>query len=140
LPELLAQLTEAITSRVELSFKLFVQQTPTLPEDIHTGYYRIAQEALNNVVKHAQASLVIVRLSSTWLTSNETGKATYELQLAIEDDGVGFSAGDKGQEHLGLGIMRERASAIRAALKLDSRPGAGTQVVLTWRGEIEDSS
>jgi PAS domain S-box-containing protein len=140
LPELLTQLTEAITSRVELSFKLFVEQTPTLPEDVHTGYYRIAQEALNNVVKHAQANQVIVRLNSTRIASDETGKSGYEVQMVIEDDGVGFSAADKGQEHLGLGIMRERAGAIQAILSINSLPGAGTEVLLAWRGELEDSS
>ena len=60
LGELLAQLTEAITSRTGLPFQLFIEQIPTLPEDVHTSFYRIAQEGLNNVVKHAEASLVTV--------------------------------------------------------------------------------
>ncbi len=60
LGELLAQLTEAITSRSGLPFQLFIEQVPSLPEEVHTSFYRVAQEGLNNVVKHAQASLVTV--------------------------------------------------------------------------------
>ncbi len=59
LGDLLAQLTEAVTSRSGLPFQLFIEQIPLLPENVQTSFYRIAQEALNNVVKHAQARQVI---------------------------------------------------------------------------------
>jgi signal transduction histidine kinase len=140
LPELLAQLTSAITGRIDLSSKIFVQQIPTLPEAVHTSFYRIAQEALNNVVKHAQASQVIVRLSVDQISSDSDGEAGEEIKLVIEDDGVGFTAKDEWQGRLGLGIMRERAAAIQGDLSIISRPGAGTQVVLSWCCNNEVSS
>ncbi len=53
LGDLLAQLTEAIVSRKMLPFQLSIQQIPTLPENVHLSFYRIAQESLNNIIKHA---------------------------------------------------------------------------------------
>ena len=60
LGDLLAQLAEAVTSRSGLPFQLMIEQIPPLPENVQINIYRIAQEALNNVVKHAQARNVIV--------------------------------------------------------------------------------
>jgi signal transduction histidine kinase/PAS domain-containing protein len=140
LPELLAQLTEAITSRRELPFKLFIEQIPPLPEDVHTSFYRIAQEALNNVVKHAQASQVTVSLSATPMTQDPAWSARHEVKMVIEDDGVGFSPGLRWQEHLGMSIMRERAAAIQATLSVESQPGGGTQVILIWCSVSENLS
>ena len=54
LGDLLAQLTEAIASRKMLPFQLSIQQVPTLPENVHLSFYRIAQESLNNIIKHAR--------------------------------------------------------------------------------------
>ncbi|HEX9116397.1 MAG TPA: sensor histidine kinase, partial [Anaerolineae bacterium] len=52
--------------------------------------------------------------------------------LTIADDGQGFDPGSIGSDHLGLGIMRERAVAVGASLMLTSRPGAGTEIVVKW--------
>jgi signal transduction histidine kinase len=132
LSELLGQLTEAITSRSGLPFQLFLEQIPLLPEDVHITFYRIAQESLNNVVKHAQASLVSVSLSLVTL-SNDHGEGNQkEVRLVVRDDGRGFSGMDHQQQQLGLAIMRERASAIHADFYLDSTPGQGTTVTLVW--------
>ena len=137
LPELLAQLTEGVTGRVGLSFKLSIEQIPTLPEDVHAAFYRIAQEALNNVVKHAQASRVLVSLSATPLTPDSAGTGKQEVNLVIEDNGVGYYSTNASAEHLGIAIMRERAAAVQATLFLDSRPGYGTRVTLIWHSKIE---
>jgi signal transduction histidine kinase len=92
---------------------------------VKVAIYRITQEALNNVAKHAGASQV-------WVTLTCKPGA---LDLEIRDDGRGFDPADVSTDRLGLGIMRERAEAIGAALTVDARPGAGTHIVVAWRGE-----
>lgn len=134
LHELLAQLTEATTSRVHLPFRLFIEKTPRLPEDVHASFYRVAQEALNNVAKHAQASQVTVSLNALPLMQEQEGGKNVEIKLVIEDDGVGIAPEN---EHLGLGIMRERAADIQADLSIISHTGQGTHVSLTWCGIVE---
>ena len=134
LSELLAQLTEAVTSRNNLPFQLFIERIPPLPEEVHVCFYRVAQEALNNVVKHAQASQVSVSLSRASLRSDLSEDFIGEVKLVVCDDGVGLTVREGGSEHLGLGIMRERSEKIGAYLSLDSLPGRGTTVTLTWHG------
>jgi signal transduction histidine kinase len=131
--DLLAQLAEAITSRTNLRYQLFVEKTPPLPEEVHIGFYRIAQESLNNVVKHARASQAVVSLSIFPHESNGTEPWEGELKLMVRDDGLGFDIMDKGIQHLGLTIMRERAALIGATLSVESLPGKGTTVILTWQ-------
>jgi signal transduction histidine kinase len=140
LPELLAQLAEAITSRTELPFQLSIEQISPLPEDVHISFYRVAQEALNNVVKHAQASDVSVSLGATPLAPNADGGLRLEVSLEIEDNGIGFSVADERAEQMGLDIMNERAGAIDADLCVDSQPGNGTRVILTWQGGMESAA
>jgi nitrate/nitrite-specific signal transduction histidine kinase/PAS domain-containing protein len=135
LEDLLAQLTEASGIRAELSFQLYLERIPLLPQDVQISFYRIAQEALNNIIKHAQANLVTISLSAAPLPMEADGKPWHEIRLAIEDDGVGFASENKGTGHMGIGIMRERAAAIQAHLNLESQPGHGTQVMLIWHGE-----
>jgi signal transduction histidine kinase len=132
LGELLAQLTEAVTSRTGLPFQLFIEQIPFIPEEVHTSFYRVAQEGLNNVVKHAQASLVTVSLNATPAGSEAGESWTGEVKLVIKDDGRGFSIQDEHTAHMGLSIMRERAASINAALDIHSQLGGGTQLTLVW--------
>ena len=134
LGDLLTQLTEAVTSRSGLSFQLFIEQIPILPEDVQINFYRIAQEALNNVVKHAQARQVTMSLSAIPLTPDASGSARHEVTLMVQDDGVGFSSGTERSTKLGIGIMHERAAAIQANLSMKSQPGYGTQITLIWYG------
>ena len=84
-------------------------------------FYRIGQEALHNVVKHARAEVVQVRL-----TDDESG-----LRLKIMDDGVGFEVGRGFPGHMGLVSMSERAASIGAHLTIVSAPGEGTSLSLT---------
>jgi signal transduction histidine kinase len=132
LSELLTQLTEAITSRSGLPFQLFIEQIPTLPEAVHTGFYRIAQEGLNNVVKHAQASLVTVSLNVAPSVSEAGNPWRGEVKLVIKDDGRGFLFQGERAEHMGLSIIRERAAAIDAVVDIQSQLGGGTQLTLVW--------
>jgi signal transduction histidine kinase len=91
-----------------------------LSPEAETTFYRITQEALNNVIKHAHASRVDVILE-------RRGAA---VVLVIEDDGVGFDPADRATGSRGIGIagMRERASLSGATLEIESAPGKGTTV------------
>jgi signal transduction histidine kinase len=113
-------------------------QERELPADVHVALYRIAQEALNNVVKHAQASHVAVSLHCLPLSippatdQMDCEDEGWRVGLSIRDDGLGFDPGSVSPEHLGIGIMRERAASIGARLEIESGPGRGTQVTVTW--------
>ena len=88
--------------------------------EIETNLYRIAQEALNNVAKHAYATRADVLL----------GRRGADVVLVVEDDGVGFDAVAKEAGDCGLGLvgMRERAALIGGVLEIESACGRGTTV------------
>jgi len=90
-----------------------------LPSEIETALYRIVQESLTNVVKHARASLVSV------LITRKNGSVI----AVIEDDGRGFDAGASRDEGLGLVGMEERVALLNGKLKVESSEGAGTTIV-----------
>jgi PAS domain S-box-containing protein len=120
--ELLRQLTDAVTSQARLPIALVVDGQCRLPPDVQIAIYRIAQEALNNVARHSNASQAAVHLYCR----------ADEIELQISDDGQGFDPTSVALENLGLSIMRERAEAIGATLWVESQPGAGTQVTAMW--------
>jgi signal transduction histidine kinase len=128
--DLLRQLGEAVAGRTGLPVTVTVEGDWALPDDVHVALYRIAQEALNNVVKHARANQVTVSLRCVPPANGVGGSA----ELYVSDDGVGFEARDVEPGELGLGIMHERAQAIGAALKIEGQPGHGTQVSVVWKG------
>jgi signal transduction histidine kinase len=133
LNDLLGQLVEAVGRRAQLAVSLHAEQVGRLPPDVQVTLYRIAQEALNNVVKHAGASRTEVRLRRVPLAGPIYGSEHREgLELCISDDGRGFNPDDASLQHLGLCIMQERAAAIGADLRIKSRPGHGTQVLVAW--------
>jgi PAS domain S-box-containing protein len=100
---------------------------PTLPLAIKEALYRIAQEAMHNAVKHAQASRVDVRLACQAGT----------IVLEVCDDGPGFDPTGSRPGHLGLRSMRERATQVGGTLAIESAPGRGTCVraAITYAAE-----
>lgn len=121
LPTLLRQLTESLTARARLNIQLHVEGEHKLPADAQIALYRIAQEALNNVAKHAKATQALVTL-----------RLNGAARISVTDNGIGFDPEQFQPNHLGLKIMRERADAIGAKLTVDSEPGEGTQVTVVW--------
>jgi GAF domain-containing protein/HAMP domain-containing protein len=132
LGDLLRQLAEAVVGRTGLPVTVTVEGQCMPPPDVHVTLYRIAQEALNNVVKHASASQVAVSLRCTSSPSDIGGEGQERIELQVSDDGRGFGPDDVPPDRLGLGIIRERAQAVGATLEIESQPGRGTQVVVVW--------
>jgi two-component system, NarL family, sensor histidine kinase UhpB len=93
-----------------------------LSDEVQLVTYRVAQEAVTNVVQHANAEHMRVRLIGA-----EGG-----LELRVSDDGVGWEGG-RSHEHLGIAGMRERALLCGGQLTVESEPGAGTRVTLRAR-------
>ena len=120
--ELLRQLTEAARGRARIPIDLQVQVTAPLPPEAKIAFYYIAQEALNNVAKHARAGSAYVNLAS-----HPQGAV-----LSILDDGQGFDVSQVTPEHLGLAIMRERCESINGELTISSTPGEGTEITVRW--------
>ncbi len=123
LSDLLRQLAEAAAGREGIPVEVNVEGSGMLPGDAHVAFYRIAQESLNNIVKHARASAATVTLRHL---------ASGGAELRISDDGRGFSPAEVQAGELGLGIMHERAASIGARLSVDSAPGKGTRVTVKW--------
>ena len=131
LGDLLRQLAESITGRARVPVSVEVEGECALPPEVKVALYRIAQEALNNVAKHAAASQATVSLRCLSPHPSPTREGG-GVELRISDDGRGFDPQGVPPESLGLGIMRERAEAIGAALRIKSQVGQGTQVVVAW--------
>jgi two-component system sensor histidine kinase UhpB len=98
---------------------------PALPDQLAIVAYRIVQEALTNVIKHAQASRCEVRIA--------VPPDHPCVQLVIEDNGKGF-APTAGGAGIGIVGMRERAHAIGGPMNIDSAPGRGTTVTVVMPG------
>ena len=105
-----------------------------LPDIVKFAVYRVAQEALSNIARHAEASHAQVRVTMT----------DGVLQLEIKDDGIGFALGKELQSHRevrsghGLGNMRERVMATDGDFSIESAPGEGVTVRATWPRVVLD--
>jgi signal transduction histidine kinase len=129
LDDLLRQLAEAITSRARVPITVEANGHHPLPPDVQAALYRIAQEALNNIAKHARATHAFARLRY-FPVENESGVG---VELSVQDNGRGFQTRDVTSDHLGLGIMRERAEGVGASFTLASdEDGTGTLVRVIW--------
>jgi signal transduction histidine kinase len=93
-------------------------EEPKMPFEVKEAFYRIAQEAMNNTVKHAHATAVNLSLTCV------DGRVTLE----VRDDGTGFDPSGSFPGHLGLKSMRERIAHLGGTLEIDSAPGNGTCV------------
>lgn len=122
LHELFRHLADAFQGRARIPVQLVIEGECEIPPDVKIAFYRIAQETLNNVGKHAMAEQVHLKI-----TCDDQGVA-----MLIEDDGQGFDPSQVSPEHLGLGIMEERARDVGAEFEIKSEIGQGTRMSLVW--------
>jgi two-component system nitrate/nitrite sensor histidine kinase NarX len=122
LGDLLHQLGNAFTGRTNIPVVVTVTDQGPLPADVQVAFYRLCQEAFNNIAKHARASQVTIRLEY------DAGA----LELHIRDDGQGFDPERTPSGHYGLNMMRERAEAVGMMLSVTSQPGHGTEIAIRW--------
>ena len=126
-------LSQNFKEHSDIEFRLTMPEkidTSFLSEEDNLNIYRIVQEALTNILKHAQASEVTI------LLRNANEGELEGIYIFISDDGIGFEVSELGEargtdgSHLGLVGMRERADFIGAKLEIDSHPDEGTQITL----------
>jgi signal transduction histidine kinase len=122
LGDLLRLLGNAFTGRTNIPVDVTVVGQGLLPADVRVAFYRLCQEALNNIAKHARASQVAIHLRY------EAGA----VELHIGDDGRGFEPEQIAPGHYGLSMMRERAEAAGVLLSVTSQPGHGTEIGIRW--------
>jgi signal transduction histidine kinase len=120
---LLSQLGESVTSRSRIPVTIIVEGDCQIPVEVKVALYRISQEALNNVAKHSRAK----KASLTLICQAN------EVTLSIQDNGRGFDVQKDSIKSLGLGIIRERAKEINAALSIHSQRDGGTEVAVSWK-------
>jgi PAS domain S-box-containing protein len=144
LGDLLRQLANAFAGRTNIPASVTIDGNHVLPAGIQVALYRICQEALSNIGKHAGARSVRIdlhfateespRSSSLALTAAPGRIVVRAVELRIHDDGVGFDPAQPAPSgHYGLDMMRERAEAVGAHLTLTSQPGRGTEILVRWQ-------
>lgn len=111
-------LVEGVCKRtpLEVNIRQDSEQTARYPSAVETVLYRTVQEALNNIVRHAQATRVSIGIRA----SDQFASCT------IKDDGIGFDLTTLGSGGLGLAGMQERINMLSGTLRIDSAPNAGT--------------
>jgi signal transduction histidine kinase len=110
----------AVRARYQLSITVEATSEPEAVPAVKEALYRVGQEALNNIAKHASAKAVVITLEAR----------EGELVLRVRDDGRGFDAAKSFPGHLGLRSMRERAASVGGDIVISSSPGQGTEVTL----------
>ena len=122
LGDLIHLLGNALSGQINIPVIVNVIEDFTLPSDVQVAFYRICQEALHNIAKHAKASQVEINLI----------KEATAIKLRIHDDGLGFDPKQILSGHYGLSMMREHAEAVGAFLSIKSKPGQGTELTISW--------
>jgi signal transduction histidine kinase len=122
LADLYKHISNAFAARTRVPVVFTQEGQSALQPDVKEVFYRIAQEALNNIAKHAGASEVQLQL-----VQNE-GK----VEVVIRDNGRGFDLAALSPENMGLKFTRERAEAVGAEIEIQSQPGAGTCIRMRW--------
>ena len=128
LGDLFRQLSESAAGRAQVLIVFSREGECSLPPDVHVALYRIAQEAVNNIAKHADTEYATISLRCR----------PESVDLVVCDDGSVFDPDNVLLESLGLAIMRERAEAIGAILRIESEIGRGTQVTAVWTGTDQE--
>jgi len=121
LRDLLRHLVDGAEAQTRIPVRLAVGDPPATPPEVTIALFRIAQEAMNNVVRHSKAH-------SAWV---DLGGGDGAVTLVVGDDGRGFDAQDT-TDRFGLRIMRERADGVGAELDIVSASGRGTVVRVRW--------
>jgi PAS domain S-box-containing protein len=119
---LLGILTETFSGRTNIPVRLSTPKGVKLPDEVKSVYYRVCQEALNNVAKHAHASEVQICLIQE--------KGVTDLQ--ITDNGCGFDPREANISHYGLSMIREKMESIRGQLSVESKKGKGCRIHILW--------
>ncbi|GAB4527602.1 MAG: hypothetical protein OHK0046_45540 [Anaerolineae bacterium] len=122
LKQLFEQYLQPMQDRREFELIMSIDNIPLLPPEVQIALYRITQEALNNIDKHAQATEVEVRAQD-----GHNG-----VVLEIRDNGRGFIFEETKATSFGLGIMRERADEIGASIEINSAVNQGTRIKVIW--------
>jgi len=122
LDELIGTLVDASQIRIDCPVDLVINGEGTLPEDVTIVFYRVAQEALSNIIKYAEADEVGINI-----TYNDAG-----LEMIVNDNGRGFNPAKIPSGQFGLIIMAERIEEIEGELTIESTPGQGTKVKASW--------
>ncbi len=118
----------AVEGHSGVQARLLTDDDLHLPRHIEDAFYQIAQEALNNTLRHANANAVTVHLHHT----------SHQLELEIVDDGQGFDPEQVDRGGLGLTNMRERVQAIGGTLTISAAPGLGTQIKVRLEREMQE--
>jgi signal transduction histidine kinase len=121
LVSVLSKQAAALRARHGLEVETALGEEPDLPLEAKEGLYRVAQEALNNTVKHAQASRVVIQLQQD----------SDEIVLSVQDDGIGFDPQGEYPGHVGLHTMRERVEKMGGVLHIESVQGQGARIRVT---------
>ncbi len=131
LDDLITQLKNAAEGRLRKPVLFTSACHYRLPEKVTFAFYRITQEALNNIIKHAGANQVEIDLQCELLPDDRVD----QVRLSITDDGCGFEDWQTGAGHLGFNIMNERAAMIGALLTIESQVDCGTRIQILWHKE-----